>query len=105
MDIDISKNISGMKTQIPSLHCKPAAVDVQAPNKNEEVAKNAEKVKQKTLSVKTVSMNYDADIDRVVITVVDSQSQEVVRQIPEADSITFMKRFQQVIRRTINKKV
>ena len=105
MDIDISKNISWVKTQIPSPYSKPAVKDVPAPHRNEEIAKNAEIVKQKALSVETLQMNYDADIDRVVITVVDGQSQEVVRQIPGADSITFMKRFQQMIRATTNKKV
>jgi len=105
MDIDISKNITGVKTQIPTSHDKRAAKEVQAPHGNEEVAKNAEKVKQEALSVKVISMNYDADIDRVIVTVVDSQSHEVVIQIPETDSITFMKRFQQAIAGTVNKKV
>jgi uncharacterized FlaG/YvyC family protein len=103
MDIDISKNISIVKTQIPSSHCKPTAKDVQAPHRNEEVKKNAEKMKQEALSVKTVRMNYDDDVGRVVITVVDSWSQEIVRQIPGADSINFMKRFQQSIKKTTNK--
>jgi|GEM_PF-5077849 len=103
MDIDISKNISKVNTQTPSV--KPAPKEVRAPHRNEEVAKNAEKVEREALSVKTVRMSYDTDIDRVVMTVVDSQSQEVVRQIPGADSITFMKRFQQVIKRTVNNKV
>ena len=105
MDIDIFKNISKAKMQIPSVNRKPAAKDVPAPHKNKEVARNAEIVKQKALSVKSVQMNYDDDIDRVIITVVDSRSQEVVRQIPGADSITFMKRFQQLINETTNKKV
>jgi uncharacterized FlaG/YvyC family protein len=105
MDIYIPKNISGVKTQVPSLHGKVPAKDVPAPHRNEELAKNAEKVKKETMSVKAVRMNYDSDIDRVVITVVDNESQEVVRQIPEADSITFMKRFQQIINRTANKRV
>ncbi len=50
-------------------------------------------------------MNYDPDIDRVIITVVDSRSQEVVLQIPESDSINFMKRFKLMIQESINKKV
>lgn len=103
MDIDISKNISKVNTQIPS--GKPAPKEVQATHRNEEVTKNAEKAKQEARSVKMVRMDYDADIDRVIITVVDSQSQEVVRQVPGADSITFMKRFQQVIKQTVNNKV
>ena len=105
MDIDISKNISRVQTQTPSVNRKSAAKDVQAPHRNEEIVKNAEKVKQEAQSVKTVRMDYDADIDRVIITVVDSQSQEVIRQIPGTDSITFMKRFQQIIKETTNKKV
>jgi uncharacterized FlaG/YvyC family protein len=105
MDIYISKNISSVNTQAPSSHGKVSAKDVPAPHRNEELAKNAEKVKKEALSVKAVRMNYDSDIDRVVITVVDSESQEVIRQIPEADSVTFMKRFQQIINRTTNKRV
>ncbi|MBA4416612.1 MAG: hypothetical protein C0392_01685 [Syntrophus sp. (in: bacteria)] len=105
MDIDILKNISIAKPQISSPHDKRAVKDVQAPHRDEEAAKVAEKVKQETLSVKTVRMNYDTDIDRVVITVIDSQNQEVVRQVPGTDSITFMKRFQQIIQETSNKKV
>jgi uncharacterized FlaG/YvyC family protein len=105
MDIDISKNISRVKTQIPSSNSKPVAKDVRAPHRNEEIAKTAEKMKQEALSVKTVRMNYDNDIDRVIITVVDSQSQEVVRQIPEADSITFMKKFKQIVEDTLKKRI
>ncbi|MCX5813474.1 MAG: flagellar protein FlaG [Proteobacteria bacterium] len=105
MNVDISKHISGVKTQITSSSDKQATKDIRAPHRNEEVAKIAEKVKQEALSAKNVRMNYDSDIDRVVITVVDSQSQEVVRQIPWADSITFMKRFQQIIEWTTNKRV
>ena len=105
MDINISNNIFSAKARIPSSYCKQAAKDGLVPHRNEEVAKNAEKVKQEALSAKTVIMDYDTDIDRVVITVVDKQSQEVVQQIPEADSITFMKRFQQVIKQIVNKKV
>jgi uncharacterized FlaG/YvyC family protein len=103
MDIDISKNVSKVNAQIPSGKAVPK--EVRTPHKNEEVTKNAEKMKQEVLSVKTVRMDYDADIDRVIITVVDSQSHEVVRQVPGADSITFMKRFQRVIKQTVNNKV
>jgi uncharacterized FlaG/YvyC family protein len=105
MDIDISKNISSVKAQIPSSHHKKATKEVPAPHKNEEIARNAEKVEQETQSVKTVKMSYDTDIDRVIFTVVDSRSQEVVRRIPGTDSITFMKRFQQMIKEMTNKRV
>ncbi len=105
MDIDISKKVSRVETQIPSSHCKSTAKDVRAPHRNEEIAKNAEKVKQEAQSVKAVKMSYDNDIDRVVITVIDNRSQEVVRQIPGTDSIDFMKKFQQIIKETTNKRV
>jgi uncharacterized FlaG/YvyC family protein len=105
MDIDIAKNVSAVKTQISSSHDKRPPKEVVAPHRNEEVAKNVEKVEQEALSVRVVRMNYDAGIDRVIITVVDSRSQEVELQIPETDSIAFMKRFQQMIQRTVNKKV
>jgi uncharacterized FlaG/YvyC family protein len=105
MDIDIPKNISSVKTQINYPHEKRSLKNVPVPHRNEEIAKNAEKMEQEARSPKTVRMNYDSDIDRVVITVFDSQSGEMVRQIPEADSITFMKKFQRMIKATTNTKV
>ena len=104
MNIDITNNVSIVKTKAPSTHEKRVAKEASAPHRNEEAAKNAEKVKQEFQSVSKVRMDYDNDIDRVIITVVDSHKQEVVLQIPDTDSITFMKRFQQLIKGTVNRK-
>jgi uncharacterized FlaG/YvyC family protein len=105
MNIDITKNISIAKTQAPSSHEKRPVKATSAPHINEEVVKNAEKMKQGALLASKLSMDYNADIDRVIITVIDSHKQEVVLQIPNTDSITFMQRFQQTIKGTVNRKV
>ena len=107
MGIDIVNNIPTLKTQNPSSHVKPTVkkVQVPAPHKNEEIARKAEEVKHEVMSIKKVEMSYDSDINRVIITVVDSANGKVVQQIPGPDSITFMRRFQQNLKETLNIKV
>ncbi len=105
MDIDIAKKISIAKIQVPSSHVKQTTKEVKAPHRNEEIAKKAEEVKHEVMSIKKVEMSYDSDINRIIMTVVDSGDGKVVQQIPSSDSITFMKRFQQNLKETLNIKV
>lgn len=105
MDIDISKidSVTRMKNLAPNR--KIPAQDIKVPKKNEEIARKAEEVKREAMSIKKVEMSYDSNINRVIITVVDSANGKVVQQIPGPDSITFMRRFQQNLKETLNIKV
>ena len=44
-------------------------------------------------SNRTVQIQYDKDINRTIIQVIDGQSQRVVAQIPSEELVNFMKRF------------
>jgi len=57
--------------------------------KIEEMIRNSEKSDQ-------VEMYYDRDIDRVVVTISDGATQQVIRQIPSAEFVSFMKNFSQL---------
>jgi uncharacterized FlaG/YvyC family protein len=60
--------------------------DVVASRAWDEIIKAAQ-------SNRTVQIQYDKEINRTVIQVIDGQTQRVVAQIPSEDLISFMKRF------------
>lgn len=53
----------------------------------------------------TVQMYYDKNIQQVVIQVLDGASQQVVKQIPSEDMVTFLTKFEHYIGSIVNKEV
>lgn len=64
----------------------PVQQDSIASRAWDEIIKAAE-------SNRTVQIQYDKDISRTIIQVIDGHTQRVVAQIPSEDMINFMKRF------------
>jgi flagellar protein FlaG len=59
----------------------------------EEAKLMVERFNEALATQTNVHMYYDDDINEVIVTVVDAESEEVIRQIPPEDFITFAKRF------------
>ncbi|MCX7856663.1 MAG: flagellar protein FlaG [Deltaproteobacteria bacterium] len=41
----------------------------------------------------SLRMRYDGDIDRVIVTIVETGTEKVIRQIPPEEFVAFLKRF------------
>jgi uncharacterized FlaG/YvyC family protein len=84
--------------QLWSPHIEPVKV-------SEETKRKIEGMINELTASKQLNMYYDNDLDRVVITIVNGDSQEVVRQIPSSEFISFMKRFNQCVGLMVNRRV
>lgn len=67
---------------------EPPSEDVE--NIESAVSKMNEQVQQ---THRQLHFSVDRDLDRVVITVTDSATDEVIRQIPSEEALSFAKRF------------
>jgi uncharacterized FlaG/YvyC family protein len=72
---------------------------------NEETVKKIERMIRDSGESDRLSMHYDRDIDRVVVTISDGTTQQVIRQIPSADLVPFMKSFSQMTGLMINRRL
>jgi flagellar protein FlaG len=59
----------------------------------------------KNLTTDKIQMHYDKEINRVVIQIVDSESQEVVKQIPAEEAVNYLKNFEKALGALINGRV
>lgn len=71
----------------------------------EEVKKRIEELVRNFSLKRELKMYYDEDVNKLVITVVDGDSQRVIRQIPDKETLNFIKRFQQYVGALINRRV
>ncbi|MCX5807272.1 MAG: flagellar protein FlaG [Proteobacteria bacterium] len=72
---------------------------------NEETKRKIEGMIKELTASKQLNMYYDNDLDRVVVTIINGESQEVVRQVPSSEFISFMKKFNQFVGLMINRRV
>jgi uncharacterized FlaG/YvyC family protein len=72
---------------------------------DEEMQKEIEGLIKDFAVSNRLSMHYDGDINRVVVTITNGNTQEVIRQIPSAEFIAFMKRFKEVIGLMVDRRV
>jgi uncharacterized FlaG/YvyC family protein len=72
---------------------------------NEETKRKIEGMIKELTASKQLNMYYDNDLDRVVVTIINGESQEVVRQVPSSEFISFMKKFSQFVGLMINRRV
>ena len=71
----------------------------------EEVKKRIEELIRNFSLERELKIHYDEDVNKLVITVVDSDSQKVIRQIPDEETINFIRHFQQYVGALINRRV
>ncbi len=72
---------------------------------SEETLKKIENMIKEFGSSDKVSMHYDRDIDRVVVTISSGETQEVIRQIPSAEFVSFLKNFNQMLGLMVNRRL
>ncbi|HEY3277220.1 MAG TPA: flagellar protein FlaG [Syntrophorhabdaceae bacterium] len=72
---------------------------------SEELLKKIEETIKESGSREQVSMHYDRDIDKVVVTVSNAETGEVTRQIPSAEFVSFVKNFDQMLGLMINRRL
>jgi flagellar protein FlaG len=75
------------------------------PGTSEETKRAIEGIEKELTASKQLSMYYDSDLDRAVVTIVNEESREVIRQIPSPESISFVKKFRQVVGLVVNRRV
>lgn len=59
-----------------------------------------EEIKEFLKNVNTstaIKMHYDEDIDRVIVTIIDSGTEKVIRQIPPEEFVAFVRRFRECL--------
>jgi uncharacterized FlaG/YvyC family protein len=82
------------KRPVASLVKKP---EVQQEPANEEIRRAIEEITRQLGASKQLRMYYDDDIKKVVVSVMEEGSQKVIRQIPSAEFLSFIKRFTQYL--------
>jgi uncharacterized FlaG/YvyC family protein len=83
----------------------PEHVAAEVARVSEETLKKIEAMIKEYGSPDKVSMYYDHDIDRVVVTVQSGKTQEVIRQIPSAEFISFARSFDQMVGLIFNRRL
>jgi len=71
---------------------------------SEETLKKIEEMIKRFGSSDKVSMHYDRDIDRVVVTIASGETGEVMRQIPSAEFVSFLRNFNQMMGLMVNRR-
>jgi uncharacterized FlaG/YvyC family protein len=102
---DLPRNKKGVETQ--------NAADTEGLKRNiqkqhlerEEVKKRIEELITKFSLNRELKIHYDEDVNKLIITVVDSDSQRVIRQIPDEETMSFIRHFQQYVGALINRRV
>lgn len=84
---------------------KPEAPDTAVRLSSEELRKRITEMTRKLSSVSELRMYYDEDADQVVVTILEGSSKRVLRQIPSADFLNFVRRFQQYIGTMVDRRV
>jgi uncharacterized FlaG/YvyC family protein len=92
---DFDAITSPQKAKMPRRMVSPGDVAAESMRINEETVKKIERMIKDSGGSDQVSMYYDRDISRVVMTISDGATRQVIRQIPSADLISFMKSFSQ----------
>ena len=64
---------------------------------SEEIRKAVEKMTRELETSKQLRMYYDDDVKKVVVSVMEEGSQMVIRQIPSAEFLSFIKKFTQYL--------
>jgi len=101
---DLPRNKKGVETQ--------NAADTEGLKRNiqkqhlerEEVKKRIEELITKFSLNRELKIHYDEDVNKLIITVVDSDSQRVIRQIPDEETMSFIRHFQQYVGVLINRR-
>lgn len=71
----------------------------------EEIVKKIEEIMDDLASQTGLKMYYDNEADRVVVTITNSRTGEVVRQIPSSDFLAFVKRLKQYAGLLVDRRV
>lgn len=87
-----------------------ARAERQIVKQQEEKSATADKttVRTDTISLAAnnrVQMYYDRDVNRVIVQVVDGQSQQVLRQIPAEEAVDFIRNFEEYVGLIVNGRV
>jgi flagellar protein FlaG len=89
----LKKAVSSSGTEVP-----PAKI-------SEETRAKIESMVRELAASKQMNMYYDRDLDRVVVTVVNEENREVIRQIPSSEFVSFVKKFDEFIGLMVNRRV
>ena len=91
-----------LKRPVVSYIKKP---EVRQEPANEEIRKAIEEITRQLGASKQLRMYYDDDIKKVVVSVMEEGSQRVIRQIPSAEFLNFVKNFTQYLGMIFERKI
>jgi uncharacterized FlaG/YvyC family protein len=103
-EVDLAANTTP-KLKEARKAAQPQEVAAESARVSEETLKKIEDMIREFGSKEKVSMRYDNEIDRVVVTVSSGETGEVTRQIPSAEFVSFMKNFDQMLGLMINRRI
>jgi uncharacterized FlaG/YvyC family protein len=106
-EFDFASNSSNASNARAKEVRKAAAQDVAAETArvSEETLKKIQNMIEEFGARDKVSMHYDHEIDKVVVTVSNGETGEVTRQIPSAEFVSFLKNFDQMLGLMINRRL
>jgi flagellar protein FlaG len=78
---------------------------IQQAELTEQTKRAIEQLVREFSSNKQIRMDFDDSIGRVIVTVVDQGTQQVVRQIPTPEMISFLRRFTEYLGLFVEQKV
>ncbi len=87
---------------------RPAATEIQDRDKgkiSEEARRQIDSLIRKFGAINRLNMHYDENLDRVIVTVTNGETQEVIRQIPAVEFIPVMSRFNQLFGLAVDRRV
>jgi uncharacterized FlaG/YvyC family protein len=99
----ITSTIAEVGVTVTSAHSplrrKPAPVlrETQQFDRKAEALKAVEEIIRATETRNVVEIQYDKEMNKVIIQVLDGQTGQTVKQIPSEDLVEFMKRFRQYL--------
>lgn len=70
----------------------------------DEKRKKVEELLKEFATSDQVTMQYDSEIDRVIVTVTDGETKEVITQIPSSDLISYVKSFNKIAGLVVNRR-
>jgi len=93
--------LSQQTASTPAPRKTASNVQEKIPVQQNSIASRAwDEIIKATESNRTVQIQYDKEIGRTVIQVLDGQTQKVVAQIPSEEMVNFMKRFRSYLNLT-----
>lgn len=71
----------------------------------EEIAQALKEMAEKLSLLNSIKMSYDESVERVIVKIIDGQTNEIIRQIPPEGMVRFLRAFNEMMGLLINERI